>query len=104
MPKPLDIGASHASPLGACDQLRPALLDPANLEDGEGGSPGDDEGGNDDETEDAEVQAGDEAEDAAPQLEDADQDLRELDHADEEGDEDRERGHRQVVEDLPDRV
>src|SRR5437773_554290 len=80
----------RGEPLLAGDQLRPALLDSAHLEDGEGGRPGDHEGGHDDEAEDAEVEVADEAEQASLELEDLDQDLRELHRADEEGDEHRE--------------
>src|SRR5258708_21997991 len=80
-------GGGPAPPLLlAGDELGPALLDPAELEDREGGHPRQHERAHDHEAQHAEVQSADRVEEAAPQSKLADHELAQLDRSHEQGD------------------
>src|SRR6266480_4449281 len=80
---------------------RPAFLDVQALVDQNCPGPRHDEGADDNETHDAKVHPTDRVPDTTAKVQLLDHQLAQFEQADEERDKDRERGDRQVVENLP---
>src|SRR4029077_4413217 len=82
----------------------PAFFDVLASVDQNGAGPGHDEGANDDETHHAEIHSTDRVPGTAAEVQLLDEQLAQLEHADQQRDKDRQRRDRQVVEDLAHRV